>query len=102
MVNLIHMISKPIKVIKESYRVLKPNGKIIITSFDMNEMSFFNKIKMAYRYIKAFGKVPKDAKKVKTTLNSVELMLKQNNFEIIRSETIGNVNKAMYLVAKKI
>ena len=102
MANLIHVISDPNLVIEESRRVLKPGGRIIIASFAIDAMSFFNKIKMASRYIKTFGKVPEDARKAKASPKRVEKLLIQNNFNILTSEILGTVTKSMYIVAEKL
>jgi len=101
MANLIHIIGDAERVIKESKRVLKQGGKVIITSFAIDEMSFFHKLRMATRYIKAFGKPSKDATKEKTTKKNVETMLINNGFEIAKSEILGNKSKATYIVGRK-
>ena len=41
MANLLHVINEPQKVVKQSKRVLKENGKIIIIDFTPEGMSFF-------------------------------------------------------------
>jgi len=101
MANLIHVIADPDRVIAESRRVLKPGGRIIITSFAIDAMSFFNKIKMAFRYIKTFGKVSEEARKVKTNPKTVEQLLIQNNFSLLKNEILGSVTKSLYIVAVK-
>ena len=58
MANLIHIIDDPEKALQESFRVLKPKGKIIITSFTMNGMSFLNKLRMMIKYLRVLGKPP--------------------------------------------
>ena len=102
MANLIHVISDPNKVIEESRRVLKTGGRIIIASFAINAMSFFNKIKMASRYIKTFGKVSEEARKAKANPKRVEKLLVQNSFNILTSEILGSVSKSLYIVAVKL
>jgi ubiquinone/menaquinone biosynthesis C-methylase UbiE len=101
MANLIHIIADPGKVIAESRRVLKPGGRIIITSFAIDAMGFLNKIKMASRYIKTFGKVTEDARRIKTSPKAVEQLLFRNNFRKLKSELLGTVTKSMYIVALK-
>ena len=102
MANLIHVVADPNKVIAESRRVLKPGGKIIIASFAIDAMSFFNKIKMASRYIKTFGKVSEEARKAKANPKRVEKLLVQNDFNILTSEILGSVSKSMYILAVKL
>lgn len=101
MANLIHIVSDPEKVIAESWRVLKPGGRLIITSFTMDEMKFTAKLKMVFRYLKSFGKISDEARKVKTSKRSVEEMLVRKQFEIQKSLLLGSHTKAMYLLATK-
>lgn len=101
MANLIHIIADPDKVIAESRRVLKPGGRIVITSFAIDAMDLFNKIKMASRYIKTFGKVSKEARKVKTGPKDIERLLIKYGFRICTSEILGTVTRAMFIIAEK-
>jgi ubiquinone/menaquinone biosynthesis C-methylase UbiE len=102
MANLVHIIADPDKVITESLRVLKPGGRIIITSFAIDAMSFFNKIKMASRYVKIFGRVSEESRKVKINPKVVEQMLIKKNVSMLNNELLGNATRAMFIVAKKI
>ena len=97
MANLIHVIGNTEKVIRESSRVLKKNGVLIITSFAINEMSFFRRLAMGIRYIKTFGKPSDNATKEKTTRKSVEALLIKNGFKISKSIILGNKSKAFYI-----
>ena len=100
MANLIHVIGNAEKVIQESRRVLKDGGRIIITSFAIEEMNFFNKLSMVFRYLRTFGKFSREATKENTSKKRIEGMLKNNGFEIIKSLVLGNKSKAIYITAK--
>lgn len=102
MANLIHVIGDAEGVIKESKRVLKPGGSLLITSFAMNEMSFFSQMAMGIRYLKTFGKPSDDATKEKITRKSVENLLISNGFKITKSLMLGNKSKAFYISCIKI
>lgn len=95
--NLIHVIEDPEKVIKESYRMLKRGGRVIITSFAIDQMSFFNKISLAIRYLKAFGKPSNESVKEKTPKNRIENLLVNNGFKISKSKVLGHKEKAVYI-----
>lgn len=97
MANLIHIIGDADKVIKESSRVLRHGGKLIITSFAVDEMSFFNRISIAARYIKTFGTPSKEATKEKTSKKSIEFLLTNSGFEISKSMVLGKKTKAIYI-----
>lgn len=97
MANLIHIIGEAEQVVLESKRVLKNGGLLIINSFAIEDMNFFNKMRMGIRYLKTFGKPSNDATKEKTTKKSVEQLLVKNGFEISKSLLLGNKYKAFYI-----
>ena len=101
MANLIHVIGNSEKVIQESNRVLKNEGQLIITSFAINEMNFFSRMKMGIRYIKTFGKPSDEEIKEKTTKKSIENLLVKKGFEISKSVILGDNSKAFYIKAIK-
>lgn len=101
MANLIHIIGNAERVIQESKRVLKKEGVLIITSFAIDEMNFFNRIIMGIRYLKTFGKPSDEALKEKTTQKNIEKLLLENGLEIVKSRLIGNKSKAFYISCTK-
>lgn len=99
MANLLHIIPTPEKAIKEAQRVLKQSGNIIILDFTTKGMGLYAKIKMTYRYFKAYGKRSKTGqvlglKEMKTLLNNCGLSLKENRL-------IGKDSKAVFAIATK-
>lgn len=98
MANLLHIIHTPEKAIDECKRVLKEDGQLIIISFTMHGMKFFQKMGMLYRYIKTYGKPPKESQ-VLTPLN-VKAMLVASGFETKEVALLGNKMKIIYAVAK--
>ena len=68
MVNLLHVISQPENAIRESKRVLKANGKVVIVSFTTAGMGLFAKLGMTFRYLRAFGKPPAKARRLTVSL----------------------------------
>lgn len=101
MANLIHVVGNAGRAIQESKRVLKDGGLLIINSFAIDDMSFFNKLAMGIRYLKTFGKPSAEATKEKTTRKSVEQLLIDNGFEIQKSLLLGTKSKAMYISGRK-
>ena len=97
MANFIHIIGNPERVIKESSRVLKNGGRIIITSFAVDEMSFFHRIFIGIRYLKVFGKPSWESLKEKISKKRIEALLLNNGFRISKSKVIGNKAKAIYI-----
>lgn len=101
MANFIHIVGDPGRVITESWRVLRKGGRIIITSFAVDEMSFFNRIFIAIRYFKAFGKPSRESLKEKVTKVKIEASLLDQGFRISMSKVIGNKAKAIFIVGIK-
>ena len=83
MANLLHVIPNPEKAISECKRVLKPSGRLIILSFTADGMSFFNKLGMIYRYLRTYGKPPKQSTVL--TVPKVTKMLEKEGFEVQRA-----------------
>jgi ubiquinone/menaquinone biosynthesis C-methylase UbiE len=99
MANLLQIIPNPESVITESKRVLKKGGKIIIVSFTLEGMSFFNFIKMLYRYFKTYGKPVTNGRKL--TVKNTSEMLRDNGFEIEEAKLVGDKMKAVFVTAIK-
>ncbi len=100
MANLIHVVVEPDVAIKEVLRLLKPDGRLVIVSFTADGMSFWNKLKLGFRYLKAFGKPPKGG--TKFTLKLLKEFLKQYNLNIEEAKLLGaEMSKAIFIVARK-
>jgi ubiquinone/menaquinone biosynthesis C-methylase UbiE len=96
--NLLHVVPNPEKVVAEAQRVLKPNGKIIVVSFTSEGMSFFNKLRMFYKYLRVWGKPPSGGQVL--TVKKTADMLSQSGFIIEEAKLIGNKSKAIFVTAK--
>lgn len=100
MANLIHVIENPLKALRESHRVLKENGLLIITSFTNHSMKPFEVIKLGLRYMKVWGKPPQYTHRF--SLESLGLLMGSAGFLVEKSQLIGNKTKSLYLIGKKI
>ncbi|MBW1783182.1 MAG: class I SAM-dependent methyltransferase [Deltaproteobacteria bacterium] len=58
--NVIHILGRPLEVLSESRRVLKPEGRILLVDFTSYKMPFWPKLAMHIRYLKKFGMPPKE------------------------------------------
>ncbi len=98
--NLIHVVAEPEKALAEAYRLLKPDGKLILVSYTTEGMSLFNILKMIYRYLKVFGKPPEGG--TKFGLEMLVNFVNYHQFSVERGKLLGNEqSKAMFVVAKK-
>lgn len=99
MANLLHVIDKPEKAIEKSANVLKKKGRIIILDVGSEGMSFFNKLKLFYRYKKTYGKQPKNRQNL--TVNKIKKIVSEKGFKIQEAKLIGKKTKAAFIVAIK-
>ncbi len=95
MANLLHVISKPEFALQECKRVLKPGGKLIIISFTQVGMRFSNKLRLIYRYLKVYGKPPKDGRSI--GLKEASIMIQKQGFRIKEAELLGCDMKALFI-----
>ncbi len=98
--NLIHVVAEPEKALAEAHRLLKPEGTLILVSYTKDGMSFFNILKMIYRYLKVFGKPPKDG--TRFGLKMLTDFVNNHHFTVEQAKLLGNEqSKAMFVIAKK-
>ena len=97
MANLLHVIPEPEKAVAEGKRVLNKNGRLIVISFTTEEMTFFNKLGMTYRYLKTYGKPPSTAQAL--TVQKTREIVKRCGFKIEESKLLGNKSKAIFINA---
>jgi ABC-2 type transport system ATP-binding protein len=99
MANLIHVIENPLQVLKESHRILKNDGLLIITSFTNYGMNLLEIIKLGFRFMKVWGKPPKHT--YRFSPNTLSSLAASAGFSIEESKLIGKKTKSLYLIAKK-
>ena len=99
MANLIHTIKNPDKSIKESHRILKKDGLLLISTYTAFGMNFFDKIKLGIKYLKKWG-IPKNSKNNYSPYKLARLVEKFG-FNVLENELIGYKTKSIYLKAKK-
>jgi len=98
MANVIHVIENPQKVLQESYRILKDNGLIVITSFTNHGMKLLEIIKLGFRFIKVWGKPPRHTHFSPDSLCS---LIESTGFSIEESRVLGDKTKSVFIIGKK-
>ena len=99
MAHLIHTIDNPAAALKESHRLLKSNGSLIITSFTTDRMKIRDKVSLLHRYKKTFGRLPE--LRTNFTLKSLCELVTEQNFTIQEALLLGTQTKAIFLKAIK-
>ncbi len=100
MVNVIHFIRNPFKSLQENYRILKNNGLLLLVDYTGYGMNWFEKMKLAIRFIKKYGRPPKY---VQTNLSpdKFNFLVENTGFEVEENQLIGGKIKALYLRGRK-
>jgi ubiquinone/menaquinone biosynthesis C-methylase UbiE len=94
LINLLHVISEPERALREGKRVLKPNGMLIAASLTTEGMGLFGLVGMTFRYLRAFGKPPANARRL--TVISLRAMLEGEGFHVEEAKLIGDTAKAVF------
>jgi ubiquinone/menaquinone biosynthesis C-methylase UbiE len=99
MANLLHIVPRPENAVAEATRVLKDDGRMIALSFTSEGMSFPNKLRMVYRYLRTYGKPPAGGRKL--TVEGARTMMESQGLTVVTAELIGNNRKAVFAIARK-
>ena len=57
--NLVHVIDNPLQCLRESFRILRENGSLIVIDFSGYQLSFAKKMKLGLKYLKVWGLPPR-------------------------------------------
>ena len=100
MANMLHTLDDPLKALKESCRVLKDGGTLLIMNYTDEDMGRVERTMMLFRFALLFGFPPK--KNWPMTDERLRSLLKEAGFRIERMSLLkgGNIN-AFYIRAKK-
>ncbi len=100
MVNVIHFIKNPTKALRESYRILKDGGLLLLVDYTSYSMKWYKKMKLGIRFIKKCGMPPRY---FQTNLSPDDLcsLVEGAGFKIEKIQLIGEKTKALYLKGRK-
>ena len=101
MFNLLHVIKNPFQALEESYRILKPKGKLITIDLTGYGMKKFEMLKLVFRYLRKMGKPPK-SDKGNLSPDDLDYLAKKVGFEIEENKLLGDKIKAVYFKGVKI
>lgn len=100
MANLIHVVENPSRVLRESYRILDDGGLLLIVTYTSCEMKLLDKIGMAIRFIRRFGK-PLGHFRGNLSPDELRSLAEGAEFQVETVQLVGDRNKALYLKARK-
>ena len=103
MANLIHIIENPSIVLRESYRILKDGGLLLIVDYTGYGMKRFDVMKMVIRYIRKWGKwgVPPSYFRSKLSPDELRSLVEDAGFKAEEVVLIGDKVKGLYLRGRK-
>lgn len=99
MANVIHVLADPLKAVSESYRILKDGGKFVVLSFTNAGMTWFETIKLGFRFLKAWGRPPRQAQSFSP--DKLRSLLESAGFTVEKATLLGNRTKAVYIIGTK-
>ena len=100
MANLIHVIENPSIALKESYRILKDGGLLLIVDYTGYGMKWFEKIKMGIRFLRKWSKPPAYSK-AKLSPDELCSLVESAGFKVEEVQLMGDKIKALYLRGRK-
>ncbi len=59
MVNLIHVVDEPLPCLRESYRILRSGGLLIVVDFTGYRLALLRTVQLAWRYLRRWGVPPR-------------------------------------------
>jgi len=100
MANLIHVIDSPSQCLRESHRILRDEGSLIVVDFTGYRMSCFDKVKLGFRYLRKWGVPPRHARN-DISPHELVLLVESAEFSVEDLQLIENGSNALYLKGKK-
>ena len=98
--NVLHVIDNPARCLKESYRVLRDGGLLLVVDFTLHGMQRFEKMKTGIRYLQRWGIPPRRGR---SDLSCEELacLVESAGFVVDKLELIEAGSNALYLKGRK-
>lgn len=98
MANLIHVVEHPDKLLAESKRILKKQGRLIISSFTTYRMGDKEIEEMFKRYLRAFGQPPRAGRSY--TLDSLQELLVSFGFKTEEAVLIEERTTSIFMISR--
>ena len=100
MANILHIIEDPRKALRESFRILKKRGLIIVISYTDYGMNWYDKMQLGIRYFLTFGMPPPWGLR-SFSPEALQSIIESIGFHIEELQLIGEQPRAIYLKGRK-
>ena len=100
MANVLHIIEDPRKALRESFRILKKRGLIIVISYTDYGMNWYDKMQLGIRYFLTFGMPPPWGLR-SFSPEALQSIVEGIGFNIEELQLIGEQPGAIYLKGRK-
>jgi ubiquinone/menaquinone biosynthesis C-methylase UbiE len=96
--NVVQILEHPEQALAEAYRILKPDGRLILLYYSFDSMEMFDRFIMMVRFMNRFHRVP--YKRI-ISMDEIRAMAEKAGFRVEELKLIGGKVKAVYLLGRK-
>ena len=100
LINLIHVIDNPLQCLRESRRILRYRGSLIVVDFTGYHLSFTKKMKLGLRYLRRWGLPPRGGRNNMSPEELVSLV-ERAGFQVEHVQLLADGANALYLKGEK-
>ena len=98
--NLVHVIDNPLQCLRESHRVLRNKGSVVLVDFTGYGLRFAKKLKVGFRYVKTWGRPPRGGRNNISPEQLVSLV-EEAGFKVEQVRLLAAGANALYLKGTK-
>jgi len=98
--NLLHVIDNPLQCLRESHRILRDNGTVIVVDFTGHHLSFAKRMKLGLRYLRVWGLPPRGGRN-NMSPRELKSLVEQAGFHVQQVRLLGGGANALYLRGTK-
>lgn len=99
MVNVIHIVGDPSKALRESHRILKDRGVLLILNNTDYGLSMFDKARFYFRFVSKFGMPPVGGRNYSP--EALRSLVENSGFTVERLDMMKGDVKWLFLKARK-
>jgi ubiquinone/menaquinone biosynthesis C-methylase UbiE len=96
MANLVHVVADPSLCLRESYRILRQGGCLILVDFTGYAMKLCDRIKLAVRYVRKWGIPPRHTRN-NMTPQELKSLAEKTGFRVESVDLLSGAANALYL-----